>query len=176
MWPRVGVRTDGRRSVRKNSQALLTKRSGTTQSVGARCTCVGSDVGRTHPASRAVEPTPRVLRILFATIHYARTLSAPENRSTHAALAAANGTPAPRRPTAASFAATEIGVFTASCNADPKLVSIRAWLDKELVESEPAWIDLERQLRATAHGRSLAGSFRAHVQAARGAPKDGRMW
>ena len=33
-----------------------------------------------------------------------------------------------------------------------------------MVESEPAWIDIERRLRATAHSRSLADSFRARVQ------------
>ena len=64
----------------------------------------------------------------------------------------------------APFSAPERGVLSVSCASDPKLVSIRAWVDDELVDSEPAWIDLERQLRATAHGRSLADSFRARVQ------------
>ena len=65
----------------------------------------------------------------------------------------------------APFAAPEDGVLSVSCGSDPKLVSIRAWLGEELVDSEPAWIDLERQLRTTAHGRSLADSFRARVHA-----------
>ena len=41
---------------------------------------------------------------------------------------------------------------------------VRARVAGELVASDPAWIDHERQLRATARGRSLADSFRARVQ------------
>ncbi|MYA16851.1 MAG: hypothetical protein F4Z28_08815, partial [Gammaproteobacteria bacterium] len=58
--------------------------------------------------------------------------------------------------TTVPFAKSGNGVLSVSCGSDPKLVSIRAWIDDELVESETAWIDLERQLRATARGRSLA--------------------
>ena len=64
----------------------------------------------------------------------------------------------------AAFQATEKGVVSVSCPSEPKLVTLRAWLDGELAESAPAWIDLERQLRATAHGRSLVESLRARVQ------------
>ena len=67
--------------------------------------------------------------------------------------------------TSAPFAVPDNGVISVSCGSDPKLVSIRARLNDKLIDSETAWIDLERQLRATAHGRSLADSFRARVQA-----------
>lgn len=63
-----------------------------------------------------------------------------------------------------AFQATEEGVVNVSCASEPKLVTLRAWLDGELAESAPAWIDLERQLRTTAHGRSLVESVRERVQ------------
>ena len=56
-------------------------------------------------------------------------------------------------------------VLSISCRSDPESVTLRAQLDDVQVQSEPAWIDIERKLRATAHGRSLADSFRARVQA-----------
>lgn len=65
----------------------------------------------------------------------------------------------------APFEATERGVVSVSCPSEPKLVTLRARVNNVVVESEPAWIDLERRLRATAHSRSLADSFRARVQA-----------
>ena len=65
----------------------------------------------------------------------------------------------------APFEATEQGVVSVSCPSEPKLVTLRAQVDDAVVESESAWIDLERRLRATAHSRSLADSFRARVQA-----------
>lgn len=71
----------------------------------------------------------------------------------------------------APFVVSEEGVLSVSCGSDPKLVSIRAWLDGELVDSAPTWIDLERKLRATAHGRSLADSFRAKIQAGEWSPE-----
>ena len=64
----------------------------------------------------------------------------------------------------AAVQATENGVVSVSCPSGSKLVTLRAWVDGELAESDPAWIDLERQLRATAHSRSLVDSFRARVQ------------
>ena len=72
---------------------------------------------------------------------------------------------------AVPFAAPENGVLSVSCGFDPKIVVIRAWMDSELIDSEPAWVDLERQLRATAHGRLLADSFRARVQAGEWSPE-----
>ena len=63
------------------------------------------------------------------------------------------------------FEATEKGVVSASCPSEPKLVALCGRLDDTVVESEAAWIDHERRLRATAHGRNLADSFRARVQA-----------
>ena len=63
------------------------------------------------------------------------------------------------------FEAIEQGVVSVSCPSDPKLVTLRARVEEAVVESEPAWIDLERRLRATAHSRSLADSFRARVHA-----------
>ena len=65
----------------------------------------------------------------------------------------------------APFEATERGVVSVSCPSEPKLVTLRARVDDAVVESAPAWIDLERRLRTTAHSRSLADSFRARVQA-----------
>ena len=67
--------------------------------------------------------------------------------------------------TTTPFETTEKGVVSVSCPSEPKFVSLRAQVDDVVVESEPAWIDLERRLRATAHSRNLADSFRAHVQA-----------
>ena len=64
----------------------------------------------------------------------------------------------------APFKATERGVVSVSYPSEPKLVTLRARVNDAVVESEPAWIDLERRLRATAHSRSLADSFRARVQ------------
>ena len=61
--------------------------------------------------------------------------------------------------------ATKRGVVSVSCPTEPKLVTLRARVDDMVVESEPAWIDLERRLRATTHSRSLADSFRARIQA-----------
>ena len=55
--------------------------------------------------------------------------------------------------------------MTVSCPSEPRLVTLRGRVDDVVVESEPAWIDIERRLRATAHSRSLADSFRARVQA-----------
>ena len=66
--------------------------------------------------------------------------------------------------TAADFVSVEKGVVSVSCATEPKVVMVRARVAGELVASDPAWVDLERQLRATAHGRSLADSFRARVQ------------
>ena len=63
------------------------------------------------------------------------------------------------------FEAIEQGVVSVSCASEPKSVTLRARVEDAIVESEPAWIDLERRLRATAHSRSLADSFRARVQA-----------
>ena len=63
------------------------------------------------------------------------------------------------------FQAIEQGVVSVSCPSEPKLVTLRATVVDTIVESESAWIDLERRLRATAHSRSLADSFRARVQA-----------
>ncbi|MCY4107538.1 MAG: hypothetical protein OXG11_00740 [Chloroflexi bacterium] len=65
----------------------------------------------------------------------------------------------------APFEESEKGVVSVSCPSEPKLVTLRARVDDAFVESEPAWIDLERRLCATAHSRSLADSFRARVQA-----------
>ena len=65
----------------------------------------------------------------------------------------------------APFAATTRGVVSVSYPSEPKLVTLRARVNDAVVESEQAWIDLERRLRATAHSRSLADSFRARVQA-----------
>ena len=64
----------------------------------------------------------------------------------------------------AAFQAAEKGVVSVSWSSEPKLVTLRAWLDGELAESAPAWIDLERQLRTTAHSRSLVKSLRERVQ------------
>ena len=66
--------------------------------------------------------------------------------------------------TAADFVSVEKGVVSVSCATEPKVVMVRARVAGKLVASGPAWVDLERQLRATAHGRSLADSFRARVQ------------
>lgn len=63
------------------------------------------------------------------------------------------------------FVTTEEGIVRISCPSEPKLVTLRGWVDGVAVESEPTWIDLERRLRATVHSRSLADSFRARVQA-----------
>ena len=65
----------------------------------------------------------------------------------------------------APFEATEQGVVSVSCPSEPKLVTLRARAEYAMAESEPAWIDLERRLRATPHSRSLVDSFRARVQA-----------
>lgn len=65
----------------------------------------------------------------------------------------------------APFVQTEKGVVSVSCAGVPRLVMVRARVDGELIESAPAWIDIERQLRKTAHSRSLADSIRARVQA-----------
>ncbi len=62
------------------------------------------------------------------------------------------------------FVSVEKGVLRASCVADPKSVTIRAWVDGEVVDSAPAWIDHERCLRATSRGRGLADSIRARIQ------------
>ena len=66
--------------------------------------------------------------------------------------------------TMAEFVSVQKGVVSVSCAAEPKVVVIRARLAGKLVASDPAWIDHERQLRATARGRSLADSFRARIQ------------
>lgn len=63
-----------------------------------------------------------------------------------------------------AFQIEEKGVVSVFCPSEPKLVVLRAWLDGELAESGPAWIDLERQLRTTAHGRSLVESVRERIQ------------
>ena len=64
------------------------------------------------------------------------------------------------------FERAEKGVVRVSCAYEPQTVALRARLvDEIVVESEAAWVDLERKLRATAHSRSLADSFRARVQA-----------
>ncbi|MDE0367600.1 MAG: hypothetical protein OXP09_18735 [Gammaproteobacteria bacterium] len=65
----------------------------------------------------------------------------------------------------APFKATGQGVVSVTCSSEPKLVTLRARIADAVVESEPAWIDLERRLRATAHSRSLADSVRARIQA-----------
>lgn len=62
------------------------------------------------------------------------------------------------------FVSMEEGIVSVSCAAEPKLVTLRTRVNGALVESEPAWIDLERQLRATARGRNLADSFRVRVK------------
>ena len=64
----------------------------------------------------------------------------------------------------APFDATEQDVVSVLCPSEPKFVTLRARVEDAVVESEPAWIDLERRLRATAHSRSLADSFRARIQ------------
>ena len=66
--------------------------------------------------------------------------------------------------TAADFVSVKKGVVSVSCATEPKVVMVRARVAGELVASDPAWVDLERQLRSTAHGRNLADSFRARVQ------------
>ena len=64
------------------------------------------------------------------------------------------------------FEPAEKGVVRVSCASEPQTVALRARLvDGAEVESEVAWVDLERKLCATAHSRSLADSFRARVQA-----------
>ena len=63
------------------------------------------------------------------------------------------------------FEPAEKGVVSVSCPSEPETVALRARVDEVVVESEAAWVDLERKLRATAHSRSLADSFRARVQA-----------
>jgi len=65
----------------------------------------------------------------------------------------------------APFEAFEQGVVSVSCSSEPKFVTLRARVNDAAIESKSAWIDLERRLRATAHSRSLADSFRARVQA-----------
>lgn len=57
------------------------------------------------------------------------------------------------------------GVVSVPRPPEPKSVVVRAWVDEVLIESAAAWVDIEHKLRATAHSRSLADSFRARVQA-----------
>ena len=66
--------------------------------------------------------------------------------------------------TVAEFVSVKKGIVSVSCAAEPKVVVVRALLEGELLASDPAWIDHERQLRATARGRSLTDSFLARVQ------------
>ncbi len=66
--------------------------------------------------------------------------------------------------TVAEFVSVQKGVVSVSCAAEPKVVVVRARLTGKLVASDPAWIDHERQLQATARGRSLTDSFVARIQ------------
>ena len=62
------------------------------------------------------------------------------------------------------FTSAEKGILQISSGENPRVVSIRAQLDGVTIESAPAWIDHERNLRVTARGRSLADSIRTRMQ------------
>ena len=65
---------------------------------------------------------------------------------------------------AVDFEPIDGGVLSVSCVNEPKAVKVCAWVEGKLISSEPAWIDLERHLRATARGRNLADSIRARIR------------
>ena len=64
----------------------------------------------------------------------------------------------------APFVSVEKGILSISCAKGPTVVMVRAQVDGEQVDSQPAWVDHEQQLQATARGRSLADTIRARVQ------------
>ena len=67
--------------------------------------------------------------------------------------------------TCTSFEVLADGVLRIACAYRPKTVSIRAWFDGELIESELAWIDHEEQLRTTAYSRCFTDCVQRQVQA-----------
>ena len=64
----------------------------------------------------------------------------------------------------APFVSVGKGVVNISCVSEPKVVMVRAQLEGELLDSDLAWVDHERYLRATSRGRNLADTIRARVQ------------
>lgn len=66
--------------------------------------------------------------------------------------------------TSREFTRAEKGILYISSGEKPRVVSVRAQLDGAIIDSAPAWIDHERDLRSTARGRSLADSIRTRMQ------------
>jgi hypothetical protein len=62
------------------------------------------------------------------------------------------------------FSLSEPGILRVACSAEPRALRIEGIIDGVTAWSAPAWIDHERQLRASARGRGLIDIIRARTQ------------
>ena len=65
------------------------------------------------------------------------------------------------------FSIDAIGLGSVEIHNPPKIFHLEGRKGHELVVSKPFWVDVERELRSTSRGRTLAGIVRQSVQAGR---------
>jgi len=59
------------------------------------------------------------------------------------------------------------GLVSVAFSNPPRVFHLKGMQDGDLITSKPFWVDVERELRLTSRGRSLAGAVRGSVQAGR---------